>query len=347
MENTTKLRELARLARDFQLSRAWSDSKMCQQVAQLGSTKTFKRILDPLDALEDLNIEGQLAKYQGAVNYIELLRQKARLPEPIYDDFDNIEAAQEAVIGTLDEETNSRLVMISGENGTGKDAICGVLRARWREITVYVEADELWRDSVRRPSVNLLLHGIANGLQIRRNKDEDTGKAFQVPRTSADCLALVIEEMNKRRLVLLLNEAHHLGPAGLNIIKTLLNKTTATVVLLGIPKLLKRLMTGAYEESAQLLGNRLHRFVQLSSPRQNEILQFLERRGVTFGAGAQDGQAVADALARDCRALGNWKFIRQIARACRTLPQPMKLDAFSRAKDAETAKYYSAPKTQD
>ena len=131
-----------------------------------------------------------------------------------------------------------------------------------------------------------------------------------IPRS---CVAEVIGFLKERRLVLIINEAHHLGPRGLNMVKTLLNQTPTVIVLECIPALLTRMLGGTYEEAVQLTGNRLCERVYLAPPQTDEILLMLERRGVKF-ADAETRNTTAKQLAEHAPMYGNWRFIIQVTR---------------------------------
>jgi hypothetical protein len=93
----------------------------------------------------------------------------------------------------------------------------------------------------------------------------------------------------------------------------LINQTSTIVVLMCIPALLTRLMSGSYEEAIQLTGNRLCERVYLPSPPADEILMMLERRGVKF-ADVMTKNTVAKSLAEDAPHFGNWRYVIQITR---------------------------------
>ena len=311
--NTTPLEQLRALAREvqnYQLERDWSDAKLCKEIAHVGSTKTYKRILDADDDLDELNVESQTRNYSAAVEYITALRTKDRPAEPEYEEFSNIRSVRAAVFRALqeDEECVARLVIVEGNTATGKDAVRRNLLKVWPKITVAVEATELWRDSLAVPA-----RTIYNALTIVKQADKDTKETPKPPRYPAEILAEVIGALKERRLVLIINEAHHLGPRGLNMVKTLLNQTPTVIVLECIPALLTRMLSGSYEEAIQLTGNRLCERVYLASPPANEILMMMEKRGVKF-ADAETKNNAATMLAGEAPNFGNWRYVSQVTR---------------------------------
>lgn len=309
-DTKNQLRALAREVQNYQLERDWSDTRLCKEIAHVGSTKTYKRILDDTDDLEELNVDTQLRNYQAAAETIRALRTKDRPAEPEYEDFTNILNARAAVGRALLEEEDcvARLVIIEGNTATGKDAVKKNLLKVWPKITVAVEASELWRDSLAVPA-----RAIYAALNVVKQADKDTKETPKPPRYPAEIIAEVIAALKERKLVLIINEAHHLGPRGLNMVKTLLNQTPTVIVLECIPALLTRLLSSSYEEAVQLTGNRLCERVYLNSPPTDEILLMLERRGVRF-TDAQTRNTAAKTLANEAPNFGNWRYISQVTR---------------------------------
>lgn len=328
MQNIQKLRELARDIHTFQTERGWSDAKLCKEISQVGSSKTYKRILDAEDELDDLNIDNQLRNYEAAAEMARILAARDTAPEPEYQDFSNIKFSLGAVARALKEDSNRRFVVIEGENGTGKDAVKNSLLTRWGTITTMVEATELWKESAAVPLLDII-----QSLDIRRRTDEDSGEKFRVPTYPQARLELILEELSKRKTILLINEAHHMGPRCINLIKTIINRTPTIVVFLCIPVLLNRLIKSSYEECIQLFGNRLCERVRLKNPPASEILDMLDRRGVKF-ADAPTANDAAKAMATSAPQFGNWSFVIRVCRELRARAsgRPLALDVFTAAK---------------
>jgi hypothetical protein len=328
-DTTNQLRALAQEVRNYQLERDWSDARLCKEIAHVGSSKTYKRILDPEDDLAELNLDTQLKNYHAAVETIDALRSKDRPAEPEYSDFSNVLKARAAVQRALleDEECVARLVIIEGATGTGKDAVRRHLQRAWPKIVVAVEANEFWRESLVVPAKD-----IYKALNIVKQADRDSKTSPSMPRFPAEIIAEVIEVLKERKLILLINEAHHLGPRTLNLIKTLINHTPTIVVLECIPALLTRLLSHSHEEAVQLTGNRLCERVYLQSPPQDEILLMLDRRGVKF-ENAEASNAAVKNLAAEAPLLGNWRFISQVTRKLfeATRKAPVSLPVLTRA----------------
>jgi DNA transposition AAA+ family ATPase len=325
-DKVTRLRYLAGEIRNYQLERDWSDSKLVREIAHLGSTKTFKRILNAEDDLAELNLDNQLNALENAAELIATRRAKDLPPEPEYDDFRNIISVRQAVAAAMQEESIARFICVEGQNGTGKDAAIHALAKIWPKPTAFVEAHDLWRDSLAIP-----LADIINCLSVRR-QDQESGEPFRMPHLPAQRLEIVLEELGKRKVILLINEAHSMGPRGLNLVRTIISRTPCIPVLFCIPVLLSRLIKVGYEEAAQLFGNRLCRRVRLESPAVDEILLMMKRRHVTF-ADAHTAAMCAERVASEAPKYGNWRFVTKVTRRAFTTAagKPVVLEKFTEA----------------
>lgn len=329
MNNINKLRQLAQQVLDYQIERGLSDSQLSKRVSSIGSTKTYKRILDPDDDLDGLSVDNQLRNFETAVETVNLLRQRDSAPEVEYADFDNITASLAAVTRALSEESIARFVVVQGENGTGKDAVKNAILRKFTKVTVPVEANELWKESAAIPLLDIL-----RALDVRKRADAETGEPFKIPPYPQARLELIISQISDSQTILLINEAHHIGPRGINLVKTLLNNCPRLVVVfLCIPSLLNRLIKGSYEECVQLFGNRLCERVQLKQPPQSEVLQLLDRRGVKFDDRATAND-VSARIAELSSQFGNWRYVNRICRELRSKAdgRAVTLELFSRAK---------------
>lgn len=306
-EQISRLRELANQAREYQIERDWSDSRICKEIAQLGSTKTYKRILNPEDPLDELNVSSQVESYESAIELIGILRGKDTVPEPEYDDFRNIVAVRRAVTMAVQEEGNQRFICVEGENGCGKDAALKAIIKRWPKLVVPVEADECWRDSISVP-----LGDMITALGVKRHNEEG-GDSSKLPHLPVLRREMLIEELSNRRVVLAINEFHQIGVRGLSIPKTIINKTRTIIVGFCIPVLLTRLMKSGYEEVIQLFGNRLCLRVRLETPSADEILLLFQRRGVKF-ENTFTANEFSKASEKEAPMYGNWSFVKRVCR---------------------------------
>jgi DNA transposition AAA+ family ATPase len=314
-EQIEQLRALARDVRNYQESRDWSDAKVCKTIPSIGSTKTYKRILDPKDDLDELSIENQLAAYESAVENIKIRRDKDLPAEIEYDDFSNIVESRAAVARAMIEESVARLVIIEGPTATGKDAVRKNLEKQWGKTAISVEANEFWTDTQRTRARGVPILDILTAMGFRRS-GAASGDELAIPFAPSERLALLLSEGAKRKRLLLVNEAHHMGPSAINLTKTIINRTDWVVVWLCIPKLLNDVLKANFEEAIQMTGNRLNTRVRLQTPPSEEVSMLFERRGIRF-ANKDTEARVSRAVSDESKMFGNWRFVIQFTRLAR------------------------------
>jgi len=296
-----QLTAVAAQIRDWQTRRNLSDSELCKKFSGLGSTKTYKRILD--GELAELDLERWAIEYAQVWTLIELESSSGEEDEPIYDDLPHMTSTRLAVTDALQERGNNRLVIIEGPSGSGKTTAGRALAARFGRRIILGEADETWKDSLHNT-----LGGILRAMAAR-----------DLPNTSDLRRAKLTDLLTQTPACLVIDEAHHLGPRTLNIVKTILNQTKSQVVFLCISTLFRRLESAAYEEAKQLTANRLCERVRLSNPRPPEVEKFLERR-LKWDDGAL--KSAAKVLAERAPNYGHWNFVNLVTRKCRQLAGP-------------------------
>jgi hypothetical protein len=304
-ENTIpKLRELALYAEQYREERGMSQRQLLKRFSHLGSEKTLSRILDPKDDLENMDVERMLEKYEAARLNIDDARAQDKLAEPEYEKFTNVTLVRGAVLRAFREETIARLVVVEGENGTGKDtSIRFLLNSKiYRDVTYVAEMNPCCGESLAVP-LQLLLKAIPTR----------EGKDYKAPRYPAEMLEALITRLEPRRVLLVINEAHHIGLRGLNAIKTLINATQVVPVLFCHPALMRKLEFAHHDEASQLFGNRLCERVLLPSPPANEVIDMMKFRGIKFANTDAEGYAGGQvaSLAKD---FGNWRFAVDVTR---------------------------------
>lgn len=311
-----KLKQLAEQVREFQLARNISDAELCRRFAGLGSTKTYKRILE--GDLAELDSERWETEYKQVLALIEIESACQELDEPIYDDLKHVTATRLAVNDAMNERGNNRLVIVEGPSGSGKSTAGRALAARFGRKIVLAEADETWKESP-----NAMLGGLLRALGVK-----------EIPQSSEARKTKLVEYLLANPSCLLLDEAHHLGPRTLNLVKTLLNQTACQFVFLAIPTLFRKLESAAYEEAKQLTHNRMCERVRLAGPTAAETVKFLERR-LKFEADAL--KPCAAVCSERAPQYGHWNFVNLVARKCRQLVGKGTVDSESFAKAMEKA----------
>jgi DNA transposition AAA+ family ATPase len=229
---------------------------------------------------------------------------------PVFDDIGPAIRLRAAFADAMREQGNDRLIIVEGNPGDGKTTAVAALVARYGSRIVQAEAAETWRDSINAMLADLLLSaGVA-----------------QPPVSAAARLDKLIEVLRARRVCLVIDEAHHMGPRGLNMVKTLINRTPGEIIMIGLPVLLKRLEMAAYQEARQLTLNRLCERITLASADKDDTALLLERLGGLPAAIAREACARVAAMAVGH---GSLKFV---ARLCRRLRRDGATDADSTLK---------------
>lgn len=257
-----ELRELAQKIAEWQAVKKLSDNALVRKLPQVGSTKTFKRIL--ANDLAELDLEKQVASYRAAWAFLESIANDTELEdETMYDDLWAVVQLRRAFFETMRENGNARVVFLLGPTASGKSTARRALMEKYGTRLFLIEASVTWNDN---PSA--MLGAILNALGKREKP------ALQVDREEK-----VVELLGESRRCLIVEEAHHLGPKCLNAVKTLVNRTPGEFILVAVDTLWKKLETNAYEEARQLTGNRMAERINLGRElREKDIAKLLERR---------------------------------------------------------------------
>lgn len=317
MDTITKLRQLAGQIDQRRVELDLSKNQLCAKYGQLGSTKTFGRILKDDDDLDGMDIEKQVQNYGAA---LELLAAYAEDPEEnkIYADFSFVREAMQSVAEAMQQTDNTRLVLVTSRSGGGKTTFKEALKLnpRFRNNLYDVEATEAWRSKT-----NGLLGALLEAVLINRAKadeKEESSRASLVKSIQGTEARLIklIERINGSKIILVIDEAHHLGPEGFNLVKTIINQTRAVVILLAHPDLLNRINRNSYAETSQLWQNRLYECIKLPAPVSGDVMEFLKRRGVKFASEKVVSEASAS-ISKESDTHGLWKFVKRCAQQAR------------------------------
>lgn len=297
-----ELADVARRIRAWQQShktaegREITDSEMLRMFAGLGSTKTYTLIVS---GEYEGDLERWLREYQAIWNLMQMMDESASEDDPLYDDLTTVMDLRQAVAGAMREKGLNRLVIQEGPQGSGKTTAARMLAAKYGARIVMAEANQIWKDNM-----NAMLGGILEALGVR-----------QPPVPVAEKFRMAVSKLNDTRICLVIDEAHHLGPSTLNLVKSLLNQTQGEFVLLAMGTLWRRLETTAYEEAWQLTKNRLLERIRLSGVEVADVQKVLERRLGMDG----DARTAAQALAQTARNHGNMAFVKLVCRRARKL----------------------------
>lgn len=296
MEENATLIENARKIRGWQLERKILDEKMVSMFRGLGSSKTYTRIV--AGDLEELDAGRWARNYETVLNVITTLDEHESSDDPLYDDLTTVMDLRAAVTGAMREKGNNRLVILQGPSGIGKTTAAFLVSARFGARIVLCEASELWKENA-----NAMLGGILRALGVKHPPTAVSAK-----------LDMTVAKLNESRVCLVIDEAHHLGPRTLNLIKSLLNQTPGEFVLLAMATLWHRLETQAYAEARQLTGNRLSERLRFEELEESDVALILERR-----LGIKSATDSAKTLAHAARSHGHMAFVKLVCRRARKL----------------------------
>ena len=299
-QHTGTQQELVALAgkiRGYQEKEDLSDSQMCQNFAGLGSTRQYTRILSA--DLDEVDIEGNLANYKTVWSVIELMKEGAAEDEPIYDDLSTVTDLRKAVAQVMVEKGLNRYVHMQGPQGSGKTTAAKMLQAKYGARIVICEATEIWKENM-----NAALGKILEALGV---------KGAAMPVAVSEKFNKAVELLSKRRICLVIDEGHHLGPKTINLVKSLLNQTPGEFVILAMGTLWNRLEKTAYAEAWQLTKNRLLERIRLEGVETSDVQKIVSRR---LGLASDDAAKALAALAVDN---GNLSFVKLVCRKARKL----------------------------
>ena len=160
---------------------------------------------------------------------------------------------------------SNRLIVYLAPTGGGKSALCGRLR---REGARIVEARESWQRSYFS-----CLRDIAAAISVPV-RDEYSPDRLEES---------ILRRLNSKRHVLVVDEGEFFGARTLNLLKLILNKSTAAVVLCAIPEPYDKWNRKDWHE-AQQLRRRTHALVRLEPCTSATAKLFL--KGISTEEGA-------------------------------------------------------------
>lgn len=279
---------LAARIRSWQEARKLSDNELLRRMPGLGSTKTYTRIQK--GDVAELDLERWVTEYRAVLALIESLSGRERGEEQLFPDVSTVYHLHRAIVEVLEEKSLRRVILLEGDSGLGKSSALTLTQRKYGQRILVLEATQVWQDNP-----NSLLGAILDELGVRDQPTSRDGK-FRV----------VLNKLRDRRVMLAIDESHHLGPNCLDTLKTLINQTQVEVLLLALPTLWRRLERGAYEETRQLLGNRLAERLKLGSLLESDVRKLLKRR-----ANVEDAKA-ASVVHKEAVTRGNLSFVAAV-----------------------------------
>jgi hypothetical protein len=291
-DTASQLLHVARNIETFRADLGMQKAPLLRQYPELGSDKTYSKIVN--GDLSQLDAESWLGKYQLIWSQIQMDEQGA-------DDglIECLTAPVElcrSYLETRQEKGNARFILILGDTGMGKSSAVRVMQSKpYGTLMLVVEACDMWKGG--KGTAAPLLRAIAAALGLR-----------DLPARRDALLNEVIVKLKGQRRCLVIEEAHHLCPQGLNTLKTLINLTPVIIIATAIPLLWDRVAGSreAWAEVKQLVGNRLAERIQLTLS-ADDIRAFLDRRQT--GLSEADLVKLSMKLRDEARGYGNMKFV--------------------------------------
>ncbi len=244
MEQNKELMELATVMSDYATRKGIGIAKLVKEYPGLGSEKTFRDMKAGKTAGYD--VDAQLANYRAAAALIQALTGEGSAEEQ-YDNLPGVDAVRLAAVGAMKSWGTDRVVFVDGESGCGKTTSARILCGKYGKRVLMIEANCMWNDSPAALLGDLLV---------------ELGE-LTPPFRGVSRLSRVMELLKVSRRCIIIDEAHHMGPKCLNVIKTLVNRTPGEFVLIGIPEMWAKLYKAAFSEARQLSTNRISARVKL------------------------------------------------------------------------------------
>lgn len=245
-DTAAELVGLARRMASFAARRNIGMARLCRDYPALGTPAEFAKIR--AGDLDEVDIAARLEDYRGAVEAASTLTGEAG-GEVVYDDLPGPQAVRAAVLEAMRSIGTDRVVFVDGESGAGKTTAARLLCGRYGSRVRMMEASDVWGDSPM-----AFLEALLGAIGVET-----------LPASAVRRMRAAVERLNVSRVCLIIDEAHHLGPRALNIVKSLVNATSGEFVLLGIPAMWRKLYKAAYEEARQLSENRISSRLTIST----------------------------------------------------------------------------------
>ena len=315
---THELTQLAAQVQAYQLSKRWNNSELLRKFAGLGSTKTYKKILD--GDFTEMDLEKQLNNYRAVVSLVEMTAGASDQREDLYDDLTPVTRLRSVLVDVMKEQGDARFLLVLGDSGAGKTCARRKLVEAYGQRILWTEATDVWNDS---PMVFLGEVLLAMG---EKNP----------PYSAIIRLRKVAENLRRKRVCLVVDEGQHLGPRILNTIKTVLNQTPGEFVVMAMYSLWKKVEREAYEDVRQLTGNRLAARIQLTL-HPTDVLKMLQRR-LTW-SNEEEAEKAVKALCEQAPRFGNLAFVREVCKQAHEMAagDPITIQLFSAALAAKGA----------
>lgn len=293
----TPAQELRALAVDILEYAEASDltkAELLRQFPELGSDKTLGSIAK--GQTDELDLDKWLPAYQAvAARFIPTAEPET---DPLYDDLSTTKTIRREFTRLKMSKTAAKLIIIEGHTGMGKTSSGKVIAKKMADANavsslLHIEASAGWGD---RP--NAMIASMLKALGMPDNS-----------RSQAVRLEKLIEALNNRPSVFIVDEVHDVAGRCLRTLKTLLNQTPVKIILLTHPRLFRDLERENWDDVGQLTGNRLLARIDLGEIKAADVALILSRRLPELNG---DTATSAKDLAASAKGNGNFAFIREV-----------------------------------
>lgn len=292
-----ELQQLGQSIDTYRTDLGLTKSSLLHTYPELGTDKTFTKIVN--GDLTELKVEEKwLPQYRDAWSRIQ--SDDVTDQSGLITDLRGPTELCRSYLETRNERGNSRFILILGDSGVGKSSTIDVLKGKpYGNLILVVEACEVWKNKYGRGSAAPLLREIGKALGLR-----------DLPSGRDKLKDVVVETLQSKRRCIVIEEAHHLCPEGVNIIKTLINLTPVIVIATAMPVLWDKLSGSrhAWAECKQLTGNRLAERIYLRLELA-DVRRFLDTRLAELNLPETLIEKAAIRLHTDAPHFGNMKFV--------------------------------------
>lgn len=302
-ETERQLRSLGEHIEEIRRARGCTKAHWLKTFPDLGTDKTYSKITS--GNLAELDLERWLGQYQYVVHLLENATEDPA-EDDLYDDLMGPARLCRAFLETARERGNARVLLLLGDSASGKSSAIRVLQRKpyGSRVTV-IEATDAWKNRNFRGTGSALLRALARKLGVA-----------DLPRRIDDLLAEVVSRMTPQRRCIVIDEAHHLCPEGVNLIKHLVNQTPGEFILVALPSLWSKLESSreAWTECKQLTGNRLAERIVLTVD-AGDVLRFVTNKlSALEGWTEALGKGAATELTKLAPKSGNYAFVRDVCK---------------------------------
>lgn len=244
--------------------------------------------------LDDLASEGILERLRAIAAEIG---GNVDAADPLYEDMGTAKLVRQAFTRLRMSNTKAKLVIIEGQTGMGKTSAGEIISAKMRALNpaaciFKIEATAAWRGRAA-PMMAAMLRALGM---------PDTTRSASVR------LEKLVDALNQRPAVFIVDEIHDGGVDMLRTLKTLLNRSPLKLVLLAHPRLFRDLENEAWDDVRQLTGNRLLARIDLGRVTEADTLLMLTKRLPKF----DEAKKAAATLAKAAHGNGNYAMIREV-----------------------------------